>query len=301
MDREFLSNLDHDLCYRPGVIKEALEKKVQFGTKEFFVYSQLRWYETDGKFGYCVAGTERLGEDVGMSSKEVEHALRGLKDAGLVEHVWCNKKVYCNKTKIWISTVRLAGVCTNVDAIRVLKKGKKNITALGETSSGNEETSSGNEDASPVRTEVGNTKEISNEISIPKGIEPKAPDEVVENSVEKSEFGKPEINNLFKLWEESCGFPIKNKIQLNRFACQRLLKSRGIDAIRNVLKFIPETYSDRYAPTIKNFMDLEEKWDALRIYYQKCIGKTKTRIITIDESGLQAEVDSRGEVIKYIV
>ena len=169
MDKEYLSKLNHDLCFRPGIILEALEKGVQFGTKEFFVYSQLRWYETDGKFGFCVAGNERLGEDVGMTEKEVEWALRRLNDAGLVEHVWCDKKVYRNKTKLWISVVRLAGVCTNVDAIRVLKKGKKNVAMLGETvrgetktTRGSVETTRGSVGASPVTTGVGNTNRNTN-------------------------------------------------------------------------------------------------------------------------------------------
>ena len=143
MDKEYVSKLDHDLVFRRDIILESLEKGIQFGTKEFFVYNQIRWYETNGKFGFCVAGYERLGEDVGMSEEEVRRALKGLQEAGLIMHIWCDKLVYRNKTKLWVSVVRLAEVCTNVDAIKVLKKGGKNVQMLGKTGPGRPETGPG--------------------------------------------------------------------------------------------------------------------------------------------------------------
>ena len=174
MNEEYLQSLNHDLSFRPGIIREALTKGIKFGSKEFFVYSQLRWYETDGKFGFCVAGDERLGQDLGMTATEVKNALNRLKDCGLVEHVWCDKRVYRNKTKVWMSMVRLSQVCTNVDAIKVLKDGAKNTAVLGETVCPRTETVCPRTEtvcprtetvcprtvASPVTTGVGNTKEI---------------------------------------------------------------------------------------------------------------------------------------------
>lgn len=169
MNEEYLQSLNHDLSFRPGIIREALTKDIKFGSKEFFVYSQLRWYETDGKFGFCVAGDERLGQDLGMTATEVKNALNRLKDCGLVEHVWCDKRVYRNKTKVWMSMVRLSQVCTNVDAIKVLKDGARNIAVLGKTVSPQTETVRAQTEtvspqtvASPVTTGVGNTKEILN-------------------------------------------------------------------------------------------------------------------------------------------
>ena len=160
MDKKFLSSLDHDLSYRPGIIMEALECGVEFGSKEFFVYAQLRYWETDGKFGICVAGAESISESIGITPKEVTDALDRLKKKGLVQHVWCDKRVYRNKTKVWVSTVRLSQVCTNVDAIKVLKDGKKNLKMLGKTTCENVETTCENVVASPVTTGVGNTNKI---------------------------------------------------------------------------------------------------------------------------------------------
>lgn len=118
---------------------------------------------------------------------------------------------------------------------------------------------------------------------------------VVEKSVEKSEHGNSQINELMAYWEEKCGFPIKTKIQMNRFTCQRLIKSRGIDKIKSAIDVLPATFDDRYAPVIKNFKDLEDKWDALRIYCQRRAGRFKTQTI-VDEGGMEYTVDSSGNI-----
>lgn len=82
-------------------------------------------------------------------------------------------------------------------------------------------------------------------------------------------FGNPAINEIFNEWERVCGFKITSKVKLNRYACQRLLKSRGKDSIFKALPYVAESQSDKYAPTIVNFMDLEEKWNALGVWYKK--------------------------------
>lgn len=116
--------------------------------------------------------------------------------------------------------------------------------------------------------------------------------EIVE---EKKSYGNATINELFQLWEDKCGFPIKNKVQLNRFACQRLIKSRGIEPIRAVLAVLPETFDDRYAPSVKNFMDLEEKWDNLRLWYRKKVGASRPR--TVVQDGVEYTYDQNGKVV----
>lgn len=119
--------------------------------------------------------------------------------------------------------------------------------------------------------------------------------EVVEKSVEKSEHGNSQINELMAYWEEKCGFPIKTKVQMNRFTCQRLLKSRGPDKIKSAIDVLPATFDDRYAPVIKNFKDLEDKWDSLRIYCQRRSARFKTQTI-VDEGGMEYTVDSSGNI-----
>lgn len=118
---------------------------------------------------------------------------------------------------------------------------------------------------------------------------------VAKKPVEKSEHGNSQINELMSYWEEKCGFPIKTKVQMNRFTCQRLIKSRGIDKIKSAIDVLPATFNDRYAPVIKNFKDLEDKWDALRIYCQRRMARFKTRTI-VGEDGLEYTMDASGNI-----
>lgn len=83
------------------------------------------------------------------------------------------------------------------------------------------------------------------------------------------QFGNSDINELFDEWERVCGFRITSKVRLNRYACQRMLKSRGKYSILKAMPFVAESQLDKYAPCIVNFMDLEEKWNALGVWYKK--------------------------------
>lgn len=94
--------------------------------------------------------------------------------------------------------------------------------------------------------------------TIPKGIE-KTPEK----------YGNPEINELFDEWEKHCGFKIDTKVKQNRYACQRLLRSRGFERVKNVIPYVVESQADQYAPGINNFMDLAEKWNNLAVWYKK--------------------------------
>lgn len=89
----------------------------------------------------------------------------------------------------------------------------------------------------------------------------------IEKTPEK--YGNSEINSLFDEWERCCGFRIDSKIKLNRFACQRLIKSHGFDNVSKALPFVAEAQADQYAPGINNFIDLAEKWNNLGIWYKK--------------------------------
>lgn len=92
---------------------------------------------------------------------------------------------------------------------------------------------------------------------------------------ERKEYGNKDINLLFVKWKEICGFEIKSKVQLNRFACQRLIKSRGLDNIIKALPFVAQSHNDQYAPKIANFMDLEQRWDDMGLWVRK---KTATAL-----------------------
>ena len=73
-----------------------------------------------------------------------------------------------------------------------------------------------------------------------------------------------------------CGFKVDSKIKANRYACNRLIKKRGFDSVLKAIPYVAESQSDKYAPRIVNFMDLEEKWNGLGVW---CKQKTNTNFM----------------------
>lgn len=106
----------------------------------------------------------------------------------------------------------------------------------------------------------------------------------ISKDIEKTpdNYGNKDINLLFDEWEKKCAFRVNSKIKLNRYACNRLIKSKGIESIIKVIPIVAESQSDTYAPTIANFIDLEQKWNNLAIWYQKkLMTKKKNGIIVV--------------------
>lgn len=114
------------------------------------------------------------------------------------------------------------------------------------------------ENSTQLNTYKQNTKKLNTYNTISKDIE-KSP----------QQFGNHEINELFDEWEKQCGFKIDTKVKQNRFACQRLIKSRGFEKVKSVLPYVAESQTDQFAPGINNFMDLADKWNNLAIWYKK--------------------------------
>lgn len=86
---------------------------------------------------------------------------------------------------------------------------------------------------------------------------------------EPKQYGNEDINRLFDEWEKFCGFKIDTKIKANRYACNRLLKSRGLESVLKALPYVAEAQQDKYAPCISNFMDLADKWNNLALWYKR--------------------------------
>lgn len=86
----------------------------------------------------------------------------------------------------------------------------------------------------------------------------------VDNSLKREkEYGKPEINELFRYWEQVTGTPMLARVQLNRNACETLIRKCGVEGVRRLIDGVALTLNDRYAPQIANFIDLLEKLDKL--------------------------------------
>lgn len=102
-------------------------------------------------------------------------------------------------------------------------------------------------------------------------------DNTTNKLVEKTpkNYGNEEINELFDEWEKHCGFRIDTKVKMNRYACQRLIKSRGVDAVKKAIPYVAQAQADQYAPVISNFMDLADKWNNLGVWVNKKIVKSR--------------------------
>lgn len=220
--------------------------------------------------GYCYASNETLAKELRLSKSRVASAISEMANMGWIEVKLDENNHRTAIYPCWSLQKRQAPLA---------KVGKPPLPALATNNTSN------NKQEYTIDTKVSIEAEASSRDDTT----------VVEKSVEKSEHGNSQINELMSYWEEKCGFPIKTKVQMNRFTCQRLIKSRGVDKIKSAIDVLPATFDDRYAPVIKNFKDLEDKWDSLRIYCQRRMARFKTRTV-VGEDGLEYTVDASGNI-----
>ena len=91
----------------------------------------------------------------------------------------------------------------------------------------------------------------------------------------KQSFGNNEINEALNYWEEMFSYKINTKVQLNRNVAYRLIGKYGLDKVKGFIKASSVIQGEQYAPTITNFIDLEQKLPNLAIYYKKQKGEPK--------------------------
>lgn len=86
-------------------------------------------------------------------------------------------------------------------------------------------------------------------------------------------FGKPEINEMFNYWNELVGSAIQTNVKANRNACNNLLKKHGERNLKRLVQGVAIAQSDRYAPRIANFVQLQAKLDDLILWGKKQTNK----------------------------
>lgn len=82
-------------------------------------------------------------------------------------------------------------------------------------------------------------------------------------------YGKPEINDLFDFWAVTVGYNIESRIQANRRAASTLLKKYGQDKLHRLIEGVSMAQSDRYAPGINDFSQLQQKTNDLIAWGKK--------------------------------
>lgn len=79
-------------------------------------------------------------------------------------------------------------------------------------------------------------------------------------------YGKAEINQLFEVWEQTTGLPITSNQTKNRYACNNLIGKYGVDGVEKLIRVVEKAQTDRYAPRVADFCDLQAKLNQLLVW-----------------------------------
>lgn len=79
-------------------------------------------------------------------------------------------------------------------------------------------------------------------------------------------YGKPEINHLFETWESLTGLPITSNQTKNRYACNNLIVKYGVDGVEKLIRVVERAQTDKYAPRVADFCDLQAKLNQLLLW-----------------------------------
>ena len=94
-------------------------------------------------------------------------------------------------------------------------------------------------------------------------------------------YGKPEINQLFDSWEQTTGLPITSNRTKNRYACNNLIGKYGVDGVEKLIRVVERAQTDKYAPRIADFCDLQAKLNQLLVWAK---GQTVNRqVISVED------------------
>lgn len=94
---------------------------------------------------------------------------------------------------------------------------------------------------------------------------------VDENSVSKTaeRVSSKTIDGMFEYWEKVVGYGITAKVKQNRDACGKLSRDYTREEIALMIQAASLASEDQYAPGVANFIDLYNKWDALKLWGKK--------------------------------
>lgn len=104
--------------------------------------------------------------------------------------------------------------------------------------------------------------------------------------VVKEEYGNEKINEMFRLWEERIGYPLKNTAN-NRRAVYNMLraKDKGEKWLNTMLLVLAKANKDKFSGVrISNFYELQTKTDSLMAYAKRLYDtRQETQIVDISK------------------
>lgn len=96
----------------------------------------------------------------------------------------------------------------------------------------------------------------------------------------KPYYGKPEINHLFEYWSSEVGYDIESRVAANRRAASNLLKKHGKDKLEQLIRGVAMAQGDRYAPSISDFSQLQQKTTDLLVWGRRKHGESSVEHIS---------------------
>lgn len=97
----------------------------------------------------------------------------------------------------------------------------------------------------------------------------------------KKDYGKVEINELFSKWEKITGLPITSNKTKNRYACNNLINKYGVDGVEKLIRIVEKAQTDRYAPRVADFCDLQAKLNQLLLWAKNQV--TNNQVISVED------------------
>ena len=94
-------------------------------------------------------------------------------------------------------------------------------------------------------------------------------------------YGKAEINQLFETWEATTGLPITSNKTKNRYACNNLVTKYGVEGVEKLIRVVERAQSDRYAPRVADFCDLQAKLNQLLVWAKN--QTVNTQVISVED------------------
>jgi hypothetical protein len=80
---------------------------------------------------------------------------------------------------------------------------------------------------------------------------------------------KVEIDEMLDYWADYVGYKIEARIKQNRFAVSNLLKKHGEDKLKRLVDGVVLAKQDRFAPSIADFAQLQQKYNDLMAWGHK--------------------------------
>ncbi|HOR57547.1 MAG TPA: hypothetical protein PLV82_02625 [bacterium] len=88
------------------------------------------------------------------------------------------------------------------------------------------------------------------------------------NSSKRCTKGNEDINKAVEHWKKTFGKNPPSKLTLSRYPFKRLIDAYTLDHVLSAITVVGQSVDDKYAPSINNPKDLEDKWISLIKYYK---------------------------------